>query len=145
MTFHLKHVPAADLVDAAGKPILQESVAGRMINADVLLPRGEMNAVAKVVKQSVDAEGKVVGSFSENLMLNTLMYECEFPDGATKEYATNIIADKIFLELDPDGCRERMMVGIVDHKRGGGAVRKAQCAYKIASGQKRLRQTTVVG
>jgi hypothetical protein len=57
------HVPAVDLVDAAGKPILQESFADRMINAEVLLPHEKMNAVAKVVKQLVDANGKVVGSF----------------------------------------------------------------------------------
>ena len=52
------------------------------------------------------------------------------------EYAANIIAKNILLESDPDGHRERIMVGIVDHKRGGDAVRKAQGAYKIASGQK---------
>ena len=75
--------------------------------------------------------------------MNTLVYDCEFPDSTTKEYATNIIAKSIFIESDLDGHRERMMVGIVDHKRGGDAVRKAQGAYKIASGQKRLRQTNV--
>ena len=72
-------------------------------------------------------------------MLNTLVHECEFPDGTTKEFAANIIAENIFLESDPDGHQEIMMVGIVSHKRGGDTVRKAQGAYKIASGQKRLR------
>ena len=68
------YVPAADLVDAAGRPILHESFADRMINVDVLLHHGEMNAVAKVVKRSVDVDGKVVESFSENPILNTLVY-----------------------------------------------------------------------
>ena len=107
-----------------------------MINTEVLLPHGEMNTVAKVVKQSVDADGKVVGSFSENPMLNTLVYECEFPDSMTKEYAASIIAKNIILESDPDGYRERMMVITADHKRGGDAVRKSQGTYKITSGQK---------
>ena len=40
---------------------------------------------------------KVVGSFSENPMLNTLVYECEFPDGTPKEYAANIIAETSYL------------------------------------------------
>ena len=91
------HVPAADLIDAAGKPILQESFADRMINAELLLPHGGMNVVAKVVKHSADVDGKVVGSFNENPMLNTLVYDCEFLDGMTKEYAANIIAKNIFL------------------------------------------------
>ena len=137
------YVPAADLVDNKGRPILQESFADRMINAEVVLPHGEMNSLAKVVRQSVDGDGKVIGSFHENPMLNTLVYECEFEDGTTKEYAANIIAENIFYDSDPDGHRNRTMVTIVDHKRSGEAVRKSEGAYKIASGQKRLRQTTV--
>ena len=80
--------------------------------------------MASVVNQSVDADGKVLGSFSENPMLNALVYECEFSDGTNKEYAASIIAKNIFLDSDPGGHRERMMVGIVDHKRGSDAVKK---------------------
>ena len=58
-------------------------------------------------------------------MLNTIEYECEFPDGTTKEYAADIIAENIFLESDPDSHQERMMVVIVDHNHGGDAVRKS--------------------
>ena len=137
------HVPLANLVDAAGKPILRKSFADRMINVEVLLPHGEMNTVAKVVKQSVDVGGRVVGSFNVSPMLNTLVYECEFHDGTTKECAANIIAKNIFLEPNPDGHQERMMVDIIVHKCGGDTVRKAQGTYTIASGQKRPQQTTV--
>ena len=113
---------------------MKESFADRIINAEVLLPHGEMNAVAKLVKQSVDADLKVVRSFDENPMLNTLVYECEFPDGRTKEYAANITFKNIFLESDPDSHRERMLVGTVNYKHGDDAMRKAQGAYKIVSG-----------
>ena len=61
----------------------------------MLLPRGEMNALAKVVRQSVDKNGKVIGNFHETPMLNTLVYEYEFPDGTIKEYAANIIVENI--------------------------------------------------
>ena len=91
--------------------------------------------MANVVKQSVNADGKLVGNFNENPMLNMLVYDCEFPDSTTKEYATNIIAKNILLDSDPGGYRERMMVGSVDHKRGGGTVRKAQGVYRISSGK----------
>ena len=76
-------------------------------------------------------------------MLNTLVYDYEYPDGTTKEYTANIITKNVFLKLESDGHRERMMVGIVNHKHGGDAVRKAQGAYKIASRQTRLQQTAV--
>lgn len=72
---------------------MKEIFADRMINAEVLLSHKEINAVAKLVKQSVDANGKVLGCFNEIPMLNTLVYECTFSDGTTKAYvAANIIA-----------------------------------------------------
>ena len=76
-------------------------------------------------------------------MLNTPVHECEFPDVTTKVYDADIIAKNILLKSDPNGHLERIMVGIVNHKHGGDAVRKAQGTYKIASRQNRLQHTTL--
>ena len=77
-------VPQADILDAAGNPILHKSFSDTMINAEELLTHGDMNGLATVVKESVDDNGKTIGSWNENTMLNTLVYECEFSDGAVK-------------------------------------------------------------
>ena len=45
----------------------------------------------------------MICTFNENPLLNTLLYECEFNDGTTTEYAANKIASNIFLESDADG------------------------------------------
>ena len=82
----------SDILYAAGKPILQKSFSDTMINAKVLLPHGEINGLNTVVKQSVDDNGNTIGSWNDNLMLNNLVYECEFSDVTVKEYAANIIA-----------------------------------------------------
>ena len=58
---------------------------------------------AKVIRWSVDADGQVIGSFNENPLLNTLVYDVEFPDGAIKKYAANIIAENVLTQCDPDG------------------------------------------
>ena len=42
--------PEADAVDARGSPINQQSVADLLINAEVLLPQGEAQQMAKVVR-----------------------------------------------------------------------------------------------
>ena len=81
-----------DLVDTTGKPIRQQSFADTMVVDEVLLPHEEINALAKVAWQSVDDNGKVIGSFNKNPLLNTLLYDCELTDGTIKEYAANIIA-----------------------------------------------------
>ena len=40
--------------------------------------------MAKVVRRVVDSDGKAVGTYNSNPILNTMVYECEFPDGAVK-------------------------------------------------------------
>ena len=109
-------VPQADILDAAGNPILHKSFSDTMINAEELLTHGDMNGLAIVVNQSMDDNGKTIVSWNENPMLNTLVYECEFFDGTVNEYAANIITENIFLEADVYGHRDRMMTGITDHK-----------------------------
>jgi hypothetical protein len=96
-------MPAADFVDAVGKPMLQQSFMDTLINIDVLLPKGEGDAYTKVMWRSVDSNGKVFVDFNENLLLNTILYKCKFEDGTTKAYTANLIASNIFQELDVDG------------------------------------------
>ena len=40
----------ADIVDAAGKPFMAHSLTDTLINAEVLLPREDSQAIAKVVR-----------------------------------------------------------------------------------------------
>ena len=75
-----------------------------------------MNWLATIVNQYVDDNGKTIGYWNDNPMLNTLVYECEFSDGTVKEYSANIIAENIFLGADADGHRDIMMTGIINHK-----------------------------
>ncbi len=88
----------ADIVDAAGKPFMAHSLTDTLIKAEVLLPHKDSQAIAKVVRQMVDSQGKLIGEHNDNPLLNTLVYECLFDDGATREYAANTIASNIFME-----------------------------------------------
>ena len=49
-------------------------------------------AMGKVVRRSLDADGRTTGNYHDNLFLNTITYDVEFSDGQVKEYGTNIIA-----------------------------------------------------
>jgi len=83
-------VPEADAVDATGKPINQQSMADLLINAEVLLPHGETQQMTRVIRRSVNSEGKIIGNLDGNMI--SLIYDVEFPDGAVKHYAANVIA-----------------------------------------------------
>lgn len=136
-------VPEADCVDATGKPILQQSLADTLIHSEVLLPHGEDLQMAKVLRRSVNPEGRVIGNANDNPLLNTLMYDVEFPDGNIKKYAANIIAENVLVNCDSEGFYSSQMSCIVDHKCDGSAVPMEQKYIKSKNGQMKLRQTTV--
>ena len=89
-------IPDAELTDAAGKLFVHQSLADTLINAKVLLPHEDSQAIARVVRRAVDDEGRMICTFNENPLLNMLLYECELNDGTMKEYAANTIALNIF-------------------------------------------------
>ena len=80
----LRFLPEADIRDAAGKQLNQQSVSDLLINAEVLLPQGESTQMAKVVRRALDENGNTIGTFDSNPVLNTLVYDVEFPDGSVK-------------------------------------------------------------
>ena len=109
----------------------------------MLLSHEDSQAIAQVVRRAVNDEGRMIGTFNENPLLNTLLYECEFNDGTTKEYAANTIASNIFLESDADGFSNSLLYHIVDHKCSGEAIRMADKYITTKTGTKRMHQITV--
>ena len=93
---------------------MQQSVNEKIIQLELSLPHGEGLQVAKVVRRYLDENGKMVCSYSDNPIFNSLLYEVEFPDGTTKPYAANIIAQHIHDLVDGDGRRERHLIEILD-------------------------------
>ena len=136
-------LPEADAVDSTGKPINQQSVADLLINAEVLLPQGESQQMAKVIRRSIGPDGKIVGAFDENPILNTLVYDVEFPDGAVKQYAANVIAENVLNQVDSMGYHTQALDRIVLHERMGNAVSKKDSHITTKRGVRKLRQTTI--
>jgi hypothetical protein len=136
-------MPEADFVDAASKAMLQQSFMDTLINIDVVLPKGEGDVLTKVMRRSVDLNGKVIGEFNENPLLNTFLYKCKFEDQTTKAYTANTIASNFFQESEADGFLSLFLYYIIDHKHSGKAIlmEDKYCATK--TGTRHMRQTTV--
>ena len=136
-------VPAADAVDATGKPLNQQSVTDLLINAEVMLPNGHSQQMAKVIRRSVDSEGRVVGEFNDNPILNSLVYDVEFPDGMVKQYAANVIAENVLSQVDNSGFHTQALDRISMHERLGNAVSHKDAYITTKRGVRKLRQTTI--
>eukprot|EP00957_Ditylum_brightwellii_P050389 3820824-Ditylum_brightwellii.AAC.1 len=50
-------------------------------------------------------------------MMNTMIYNVEFPDRQEHEYAANIIAENMLTQVDLDGYTKNLMELIVDYKK----------------------------
>ena len=55
------------------------------LNAEVLLPlHGEHMQAATVIGCSKDVDGNQIGEYHTNPLLNTIVYDVQFPDGFSK-------------------------------------------------------------
>ena len=133
----------ADIIGEAGMPINNDSVQDLLVNAEVLLPHGEAEQMAKVVRRAIDDDGNLIGTFDENPTLNSLVYEVEFPDGITKSYAANIIAENILYQVDSQGQHHHVMEGILAYRKDKAALTKGNAFITTKRGQRKLRQTTI--
>ena len=70
-----------------------------MINADILLQQGEKLQKEKIIGRTVSPQGKTMGPNHKNPILNSIIYDVEFPDSEVKEYAANILAENLLSQV----------------------------------------------
>jgi len=111
------------------------------ISAEVMVPKGDILVSAKVTGCKTDRDGKPVGVGHSNPLLDTRVYEVQFPDGHTEEFAANTIAENIYSQVDEEGNQYLLMQEITDHKKDGSAV-AADDKWIHHGYNKQLRRTT---
>ena len=98
---------------------------------------------ARVKHCHIDEDGNVVGNHDANPLLNSLIYDVEFPDGTVREYAANVIAQNMYSTLDENGFSMLVLDCILEHAKDSSAVSKADKYLVTKKGNKRLRKTTI--
>jgi len=84
-------IPDEEFLDENGSLHFEMPMTDLLIHAEVHLPQGEEMKAAKVKKQSRNEGGEIVCTYDDNPILNTLVYDVEFPYGEVREYAANLI------------------------------------------------------
>ncbi len=93
------------------------------INTNVILPgRDGLEVLAKVKSRKRDHNGKAIGNENENPILDTRVYNVEFPDGHLEEYSTNKIAEALYSQIDEEGYNTGIMKEICEHKKSDAAI-----------------------
>ena len=121
----------------------EHSLSDILISAEVLLPKGEDFKAARVKGRHTDENGKVIGTFHDNPLLNSTVYDVEFPNGTIREYAANVIAENMYSSLDENGFSKLILDCILDHSKDDSAIDKADKYLITKKGRRRLRKSTV--
>ena len=106
-----------DILDSTGRILEQQPAFDKIINTEVMIQNGNEMAMGKVARRSLDADGRMTGTYHDNPFLNTVTYDMEFSDGQVKEYSANIIAENMLTQVDSDGYSLSLMDSIIDHHK----------------------------
>ena len=87
------------------------------LNAEMLLPKnGEHIQAARVVGRSTGGDGKPIGEYNRNPILDTRIYNVMFPDGMIQQYAENLTSKNIYSKVNEEGYRYIIIDKIIDYR-----------------------------
>jgi len=86
------------------------------LSAQVILPVGGEFRRGQVTRRLCDGNGKPIGTRNSNPFLDTREYEVGFFDGSSASYLANIIAEKIYSQVDQEGRTYTLLDEIIDHE-----------------------------
>ncbi len=86
------------------------------LTAQVLLPQGGEAKRATIVGRKHNHDGRPIGKCHANPLLDTRLYDVEFPDGSKEAIAANLIAENMLSQVDDKGQSYSVLSEIVDHQ-----------------------------
>ena len=116
-------------------------IGDEYLNAQVSLPHHGQKITGRVKARKRDADGNLQGTRHENPILDTRVYEVEFPDGEVTALAANVIAENMWAQCDMDGTQHLLLEDIVDYRTTEEAVKHAD-RYVTIRGRQHPRKTT---
>ena len=131
-------------MDEAPTNDVESEAFDKFLGAYVQLPSddGESKVLARVKNRKRDHDGKLIGSYNENPILNTSVYTVQSPDGTISEYTANVIAENLWNQVDYDGWDYNQLYEIIGHRKTEEAVPIEQGFYETRTGAKRRVITT---
>ena len=66
-----------------------------LVDAEVILPNRDKLEAATFLGRSKDEEGRYIGTYNENPIVDTTVYDVMFENGTVSQYAANVIAERI--------------------------------------------------
>ncbi len=107
------------------------------LNMELAIPRdSDGPEFARVTKRLKDKDGFSIGRANNNPILDTRMYEVEYPDGHKASLAANAIAENMFAQVDDKGNPHVLFEEIIDRRTNGTEVKQQNAFLTTCNGNK---------
>ena len=84
------------------------------IGAKVVVPgKDSIPVIANIRNRKRDSVGNVIGTPNSNPILDSRIYDLEFPDGRVEEYSVNTIVENLVEQVDNDGWDSGLLKEII--------------------------------
>ena len=105
-----------------GTALFEQPIIDHLIHAELNLPKGEEMKKLKVVGRSKGNDGNIIGKYDSNPMINTMVYDAEFPDASIHKYGENLIAENMYSQVYSEGFSCSILYRILDFTKDRTAV-----------------------
>ena len=111
---------------------------------EVALSRdGEGPELARVVKRLRDKYGISIGTDNDNPIMDSRIFEVEYPYGHRESLAANAVAENLFAQVDDEGHRSVLQQEIVSHSVNGREGTIEHVFIISHNGRRRKKETTL--
>ena len=129
-------------MEANGRLIGELPAQDKILTVDLALQLDEKVVAGRVKRQSLGLEGKIVGRYDDNPIMNSMIYEVELPESQVKDYAENVIARNMLSQVYDKGYSATLVDSIVYYKRDNSAVENSDKYVITERGKLGLRKKT---
>jgi hypothetical protein len=134
----------ANIIDPDyGNAEITPEMDNNYLTAELMLPRGGTMVKGRVSAPKRDRDDNPVGLANSNPILDTGSYIIDSDDGDQTELTTNLIAESLFSQCDPDGNQYVLLDEIVDHRRIPTAIKLADQKVIPANRRTYLKRSTI--
>ncbi len=96
------------------------------LNAEVSVPRGGTLMKGRVTSRKRDKDNNPIGLANANPILNTREYMFKFVAGDETVFNSNLIAEAMYAQCDPDGNQYVLLDSTIDHRQLDTVIRPSE-------------------
>ena len=115
----------------------------RMLGMELMLPQDGIDMrTGRVIGRVTDRDGRPVGKYDKDPLLDTRIYDVEFADGNIQQYSANVLAEAIHMECDDEGRRSQTLQDIIECRKEPDALAIDESIITLNDGRQQRVKTT---